>query len=52
MKRLFRLVIFVNDDLRNFVALNSKGKINVQIGIAENNSEMLDTALEKPVKQH
>ena len=48
MKGIFRLVVFVDDDLADVVALHPERKVDVQVGVAEDNFEMLDAALKKP----
>lgn len=47
VERIFRLVIFVDDDLADVVALDPERKVDVQVGVAENDFEMLNAAFKK-----
>lgn len=47
MEGIIRLVIFMDDDLADIVTLNPERKVDVQVGVAENDFEMLNTAFEK-----
>jgi hypothetical protein len=49
MERVFRLVVLVNHDLTDVVALDAERQVNIQVRVAENDLEMLDASLEKPV---
>ena len=46
MKGIFRSVIFVDNDVTDVVTLDSEWEIDVQVGIAKDDLEMLNSAFE------
>ena len=46
MKGIFRSVIFVDNDVTDVVTLDSEWEIDVQVGIAKYDLEMLNSAFE------
>lgn len=47
VESIIRLVIFMDDDLADVVTLDPERKVNVQVGVAEDDFEMLNAAFEK-----
>ena len=47
MERIFRLVVLMDYDLADVMALDSERKVDVQVGVAQDDLEVLDAALKK-----